>query len=938
MIIACVTMLFVAGASASGENSVGSCLASLEYGNPVARRNAVWLLGRLGQSDRRKVGGRLLGLLGDRDPLVRATVAWAVGELSKPTPRATDALARALVDTDANVRMCAAVAMGRNRQLTRDALAEASTGDNSTAAVLAITANTGKIPDSAGALIEQAAKALSHEVPAIAVSGAWVLRCAGEGNRSAFKALDKAIDSNNDDIRAAAIEAIGHLGPQAVGVLEKFVKAIGHKNPRVRSSAAYSLGRVGPSSDKVVPTLIEALDDRDRGVQLAAAAALGRCGETAVDALWKLLDDSDANTRKLAADALAGMGQAAVPGLIKALGGRDPEGLKQAVRILGKAGPPAKAAIPVLVKMLGDDEFHLATLEALGGIMPASKSVLIEMLQDTDPVRRKQGVHALGGGGRRSESAIADLIKALSDPCEQVAVKASLALGKIGRPAVSALIEIAADRKSKVRHHAIIALGHAGADAAGACDTLAAALKDDDVAWLAAEALGRIGPPAKGTLPALAAVLRRRTKTRLRQAVRNHVRLATRRITGRSIEQPEDIPGIEPVSTLRELRIVRPIAIRDYEIRIGLGDGGKDSGPWKLLYCLATPVKRPAAIGPLKPGRDTFRQIPKDLGPVRYTVDNPASDIHGGQLEVLRSKVRQLVKGVPIYCAAVHTPWEGSYRVRLWSHSGLLLAQRIVRVNRPRACYWQGFVKRMRVKAGRTDINAEIDAQPPQLFPTYAGQDILWSFGPGKKVALASHNVRDRPQGIPLPGRLPVEEFYKRQMRPPNTDSQMPFEPLKVSLGKNGKIEVVLKRRLTNKRLDEVLLARWWVNGRAVKPPPADLALEEEMQDMLEAIQADVDSATNIHVSLPSLPQHIKAKAGNLISLQLMYCPGGSEKHPATRGAGYREQLKMLSERWAGIRGANVPLLSNRLEFKLTNKMVFDMKRNRKKRSPATRD
>jgi len=942
IIIACVTVLFVAGAAA--ENSVGSCLASLEYGNGVARRNAVWILGRLGRADRGAVGGHLLGLMGDRDPLVRATAAWAIGELSSPAPKATDALAKAMADTDANVRMCATVAMGRNRQWTQAALVKASKGDNSTAAALATMANTGKIPDSARDLIEQATRALSHEVPAIAVSGAWMLRCSGEGNKSALKALDKAIDSSNDDIRAAAIEAIGHLGPPVGGALAKFIKAAGHQNPRVRSSAAYALGRVGPVSDKVVPILIKALGDCDRGVQLAAGAALGRCGETAVDALWKLLDDSDANTRRLAADALAGIGQAAVPGLIKALGGRDPAGLKQAIGILGKAGPSAKAAIPILVKMLADDDLHLDALEALGGTMPASKSVLIEMLQDTDPVRRKQGAHALGSGGRRSESAIANLIKALSDPCEQVAVKASWALGRIGRSATGALGKIAADRKSKVRHHAIIALGHAGAEAAEACDALTAALKDDDVAWLAAEALGRIGPPAKGTLQALGAASRRVRSTPLRRVIGNHVYLASRRITGKKInfdlddDRGKDVPGIELVSTVRELRTVRPIAIKDYEIRVGLGDGGKDSEPWKLLYCLATPVKRPAAIRPRERGRRTFRQMPEDLGPVKFTVDDPASGGRGDRLEVLVEQLREAVNGVPIYCEAVHTPWGGSYRVRLWSESGRLLAQRIVRVNRPRGCYWQGFAKRMRIRgAGRADISAEIDTHPRRRFPTYGGQDILWVFKKDWKVALARHKVKGPSRGIPLPGRLPVDEFYKRQMRPPNTDSKTPFEPLKTSLGKNGKIEVVLKRRLTNKRLDEVLLARWWVNGRAVKPPSADFELEKEkMQDMLEAIRKEADPTTNIHMNLTSLPQHIKAKAGDLISLQLMYCPGGSEKLSVTRGAGHRDRLKMLRETWASIRGANVPVLSNRLEFKLTNKMVFDMKRNRKKRSPAT--
>ena len=791
IITAYLAMFFVPGNAAATEKTVGSCLASLKYGNPVARRNAVWLLGRLDQSDRKAVGGHLLGLLGDRDPLVRATAAWAVGELSQPAPKAVDALARALTDADANVRICAAVAMGRNRRWTRAALVKTSNGDNAAAAALANMASTGKIPESSFGLIEQAAKALSHEAPAIAVSGAWMLRCAGDGDTAAFKALDKAIDSDNDDVRAAALEAIGHIGAQAGGALAKFIKAAGYKNPRVRSSAVYALGRVGPLSDKVVPTLIESLGDRDRRVQLAARAALVRCGKAAVDALWKLLGNSDRNTRQLAADALAGIGQAAVPGLIKALGAKDPAGRKLAAEILGKTGPSAKAAIPVLVNMLDDDDLHLAALEALGGIVPASKSVLIEMLHDKDPVRRKQAIHAFGSGGRRSEDAIADLIDALSDPYQQVAVKASWALGRIGKPAISALSKIVADRKSKVRPYAIIALGHAGTEAAEACDALAAALKDDDVAWLAAEALGRIGPAAKKTLQALSAVSGRRGSTSLRQAARNHARLAWRRINGKKTDfgltsdQPGDVPRIELVSTFRELRTLRPIPIKHYDLRFGLGGGGKDSGPWKLLYCMATPSTQRIAAGGPKRARRLFTQMPKDLGPVKFTVDNPASGEHRGNMNVRFPASREQVNGVPIYCGTVHTPWEGSYRVRLWSEFGRLLAQRIVRVNRPAACYWQGLVKKGRGAPERwADISAEIDTHPPQLFPTYNGREILWVFKKDQEVALARHNVKGRPQGIPLPGRLPVDEFYELQMRPPKTDPNTPGKLLKLSLAR----------------------------------------------------------------------------------------------------------------------------------------------------------
>ena len=101
---------------------------------------------------------------------------------------------------------------------------------------------------------------------------------------------------------------------------------------------------------------------------------------------------------------------------------------------------------------------------------------------------------------------------------------------------------------------------------------------------------------------------------------------------------------------------------------------------------------------------------------------------------------------------------------------------------------------------------------------------------------------------------------------------------------------------------------------------------------MLKAIRDEADPTTSIHVNFPSLPRYIKAKAGDLISLQLMYCPGGSETFSVVARKEWfpSERLMELRKVQASNRGTNIPFLSNRLEFKLTNKMVFDMKRDRK--------
>lgn len=60
--------------------------------------------------------------------------------------------------------------------------------------------------------------------------------------------------------------------------------------------------------------------------------------------------------------------------------------------------------------------------------------------------------------------------------------------------------------------------------------------------------------------------------------------------------RPTTLPAIPAVASMNDLLRQPPIQLRGWEARVGIADGGRDAGPWKIVYCLASPVRKATAI------------------------------------------------------------------------------------------------------------------------------------------------------------------------------------------------------------------------------------------------------------------------------------------------------------------------------------------------------
>ncbi|MDP6353675.1 MAG: HEAT repeat domain-containing protein [Planctomycetota bacterium] len=123
----------------------------------------------------------------------------------------------------------------------------------------------------------------------------------------AVSALTGLLDHDDWWVRAAASDALGDIGAQAVSSVPSLTRMLKDHSEWVRRNAAESLGIIGHPLDETVTALTEAVRDANRYVQLNATMSLVRLkGKTnAVDpGLHIALEDEKYYIRNLAEDAL----------------------------------------------------------------------------------------------------------------------------------------------------------------------------------------------------------------------------------------------------------------------------------------------------------------------------------------------------------------------------------------------------------------------------------------------------------------------------------------------------------------------------------------------------------------------------------------------------------------------------------------------------------
>jgi HEAT repeat protein len=219
------------------------------------------------------------------------------------------------------------------------------------------------LKDKSGNVRRFAAAALSH-------NAAW----AGGSVPELFAALR----DRDSSVRCDAVNALAGVKPRPKGYLPALLERLKDEDSRVRNAAMANVGNLGPAARAAVPALIDIFDNDTPPLRVSALQALTLIKPEAKDilpALTRAVQEPKRGVEIHAVLALAELGPAAagaVPvltaALVRHLRERDLNGAQEILNALGRMGPAAREALPLLRQL--DSQFRGT------GLQPALRNAL----------------------------------------------------------------------------------------------------------------------------------------------------------------------------------------------------------------------------------------------------------------------------------------------------------------------------------------------------------------------------------------------------------------------------------------------------------------------------------------------------------------------------------------------------------------------------------
>ena len=524
-VVGCVAWICLASSQLWGaQPDLSSLIEDLSASKAPTRESAAESLGRFGPAAGAAVPA-LVDALKDKEERVRHEALNALEMIGPSARQAVPALQGIIENGPPNMKLGAIHALGAigaEAEPATESLVAIAKGDDqslSIAAVLTLVRIHPGKKDKQAQAVPILIKALDSKQLQIRNDAITAL---GEIGAPAVPELIEVLKAAamSPILATRAAMALAAVGGDAADAVPALREALSVKNEKLQEQAAHAVGAIGPAAAPAVPDLTQLLTSKIGTVRASAAEALGQLGEVSAPAipdLAKALSDTDTMVRREAAEALGMVGpkaQSAIPALVKALSDTHGEVTVHAASSLGRLGAPAVKAVTPLLK---DESLRSLALAVLGDFGPEAKPAipdLLPLLRDKDVDTRRETLLVLAQMGPAAQAAVPTLLTEAKNEKNPTRAGAAYALVKIGAKEVLPILMKGAQEKEDKHYKMVCAWGLLALEPKNP-EYLRASLPSvigglthewDLVRRESAQALGRVGPPAKQAVSALAKV------------------------------------------------------------------------------------------------------------------------------------------------------------------------------------------------------------------------------------------------------------------------------------------------------------------------------------------------------------------------------------------------------------------------------------------------
>lgn len=327
-------------------------------------------------------------------------------------------------------------------------------------------------------------------------------------------ALVKKLREPDPKTRACAARLLREIAPDAkVAVPELIRLTRDEPNQGVKGNVRDTLWAIGPGLELNVSEFLELIKDQDVYVRLYASFALGYTRphisneKVVIQALMSAAKDQDDTVRVMSVRGLGRVGpmaKDAVPVLIPILQGKDKQLRNEATVTVGNIGAGAAAAAPALLEQVynpDDLDSEITAAITLGRIGPA----ILPLLETEIKTHPHHILRILWYFIPEGAPVVIEAMRMQNKGVRKKAIEMISSFGPAAEPAVPLLADALKDPDKTIRVFAVYALERLGPLARTAVPALTSALNDKDsqIRCSAALSLGVIGQPAKSAVPDL---------------------------------------------------------------------------------------------------------------------------------------------------------------------------------------------------------------------------------------------------------------------------------------------------------------------------------------------------------------------------------------------------------------------------------------------------